>query len=159
MTLPPLVARCALAAGILLASLTTLARADDEAAESVRRAVMGHEAFIVRCVDDTIDATLKRAYRNSQDRQRKRIRDQVRDFCETYYTGVNVCVPGGADEAIAKLEQTKKEIEAMLADPLTRADRYDAISSLGNGLDRELTALRDLAEGRSGYCGARSGEE
>lgn len=155
MAIPSTTIRCALAAAawILLVSLTAPARADDAGAKSIRQAVMGHEAFILRCVEDQIDASsLRRAYERSQGWERDRIVAAARDLCESYYRGVNVCAAGGTDEAVKRLGQTKGEIEAALSDPLTRADNYEAILKLDKDVDRELTALRDLAEGRTDYC-------
>lgn len=151
----------ALAAGAIavLLSLVTSTQADDT--DDVRRAVMGHEAFIQRCIEGMIGDLADAANFDPAtltDRDMKFVKEQARKGCEAHYREVNVCMPGGTAKAINKIDRVMAKLEKILSDPLTRAQEYKSSQVVKIGLERELAALRDLMNGSTDYCDMESGE-
>ncbi len=139
-------------AGIALVLMGASAQADDAA--DVRKAVMGHEAFLQRCVDEQIVAAAAEAGVDAAviEEVGELGRQQVRRLCENYYKQVNVCMPGGTANAIDRMQKIIHELNKKLTDPLTRAQDYDLYGRMKRNSERELVALHDMAEGRTNYC-------
>ena len=145
--------------GAVAILLGTSAQADE--AEDVRRAVMGHEAFIQRCVQDHIDGLEEETGVDSatlSDRAMEVARGSARNVCEGFYKELNVCVQGGAARGILRTREIVAKIEKVLTDPLTRAQDYETYHRLKKTSERELAALHDLKDGRTDYCGTGSDE-
>ncbi|MDE0712508.1 MAG: hypothetical protein OXH60_10295 [Rhodospirillales bacterium] len=143
----------------VLLGLVTSAQADD--ADDVRRAVMGHEAFIQRCVQDHIDGLEEETGVDSatlSDRAMEVARGSARNVCEGFYKELNVCVAGGAARGILRTREIAAKIEKVLTDPLTRAQDYETYHRLKKTSERELAALHDLKDGRTDYCDTGSDE-
>ena len=146
-------------AGAVTILLVTTAQADDT--DDVRRAVMGHEAFIQRCMQDTVDALARGRSINPATMPknvRKQMLEGTRTVCESFYQQVNVCMPGGVVDGIVRVETVMVELDKVLTDPLTRAQTYDKFHLLKKAGERELVALHDMKEGRTDYCDMESNE-
>ena len=150
-----------LAAGAIaiLLGLGTSAQADE--ADDVRKVVMGHEAFIQRCVQDHIDSLAEETGvdpTSLSDRAMELARGNARKVCENFYRQLNVCVAGGAARGILRTREIMAKIEKVLTDPLTRAQDYETYRRLEKTSERELAALHDLNDGRTNYCDTGSDE-
>ena len=148
-----------MAAGVITILFGTGAQADD--ADDVRRAVMGHEAFIQRCIQDHIDSLEEETGVDPatfSDSDMERARNGARQVCENFYRQMNVCVTGEAARGILRTRKILAEVEKKLTDPLTRAQDYETYRRLKNTSERELVALDDLLKGRTDYCDTGSDE-
>ena len=137
----------------ILLGLGASAQADDT--DDVRRAVMGHEAFIQRCVQGLVGDLADRANfdpASLSDKEMKFVELQARKGCDAYYQEINICMPGGATKAINKIDRIMTKLEKILSDPLTRAQEYSNSQTIKVTLGRELAALNDLLEGNADYC-------
>ena len=155
---------------LILASLTVAAPAswgadepdqDEQRIEEVRRLVQGHEAFIQRCIADTIRNTREALGVDSAPASRRFLeaaKEAGRSLCDMYYEGVSVCADGGPALAIERLEEHVAEADSILSDPLTRANEFRNAALTRDGLRNEISALRDLMEGRPNYCNRLKGE-
>ncbi len=156
MAIPSLAARFGLATAVLLLA-SIPARADERlGVEDVRRAVMGHEAFIQRCVEDLFRVALDQLGEGeaaiSVMMEDEEMLEMGRVSCDAYYKDINVCVEGGAASAINKLESHAQELDEQLADPSTRLKEYRNTESTRKSIEFELIALRALREGQADYC-------
>ncbi len=122
---------------------------------------MGHEKFVVRCLNDLVGmymATLKERTAGMSPTEFARYTlddiDRKRAMRDGYYEGVNVCLEGGATSALDKMQTDIADIEKGLSDPLTRADDYELLVRAKERLTMEVTALEALVADLSTYCGA-----
>ena len=85
-------------AATILLGLGVDAQADE--ADDVRRAVMGHEAFIQRCIQDHIDSLEEETGIDPDtmpDATMQLAQGNARKVCENFYKQLNVCGwPGGS---------------------------------------------------------------
>jgi hypothetical protein len=124
-------------AGIAIALMVGTGASADE----VLKAVLGHEAFFQRCVDDQIAIIADNAGVPISRIPADLMNDVVtkgKERCDIYYRGINVCM----EESLAYAIRT---MEKMIDDTNTS-------STLKGDFIRELAALNDLAEGRVDYC-------
>ena len=75
------------------------------------------------------------------------VRNIIRRFCDDMYEEVNVCVEGGALEAIESFNETLATVNDKLFDPLTRASEFKALEGIKLRHEVETEALRDLIAG------------
>ena len=143
-------------AGIALVLMGASASANE--ADDVRKAVMGHEAFLQRCMQETVQAGAENAGATVTDELTKQAERHVRKLCENYYKDINVCMPDGTTKAAEWLGKVIAGLDKILLDPLTRASDYDLYQSMKEGAERELMALQDMTEGRTNYCDAGQNE-
>ena len=143
-----------------VAAMATGALAYADEFESVQKAVMGHEAFIVRCVDDkmaSVDPEMfARDLANKSESEKEdymvEVRGIFRQVCDEMYDGFNVCMTDGATSAIAEHQSFIAIIDDDLLNPTTRAENYKALLTIKSDYEREITALDDLRSGKTEYC-------
>ena len=139
--------------GMVLFIVSAGAHADE--ADEVRRAVMGHEAFVERCIEERVIVTaglLDVDLESMSDSDMNMARKSGRRICEAYYEGINVCMPDGPAKAKAVVANVIEAVSGLLNDPLTRADDYESYSRLKDTAVSESLALDDLIAGRTSYC-------
>ena len=126
-----------------------------QSTDDVRKAIMGHEAFMQRCVADGWEATVAQMKEEGEipsDGLKDEFMRVGRELCDMNYDGINVCMAGGASKAIAALSNRNARVSKLLRDPLTRADQYSAYQNIQKIYERELAALEALQAGQSSYC-------
>ena len=135
---------------------------DASANEDVRRAIAGHEKFVVRCLNDLVgmymDTLKERTAGMSASEFAQYTLDDIdrkRAICDEYYEGVNVCVEGGAKTALESMQKDIADVQDGLSDPLTRADDYELLLRATERLDMEVVALEALIANPSTYCGVK----
>ncbi|MYA59459.1 MAG: hypothetical protein F4X40_02720 [Chloroflexi bacterium] len=137
-------------AGIATVMIGTTVYADEFS--ETRRAVEGHEQFILRCQNQKLgvwnDTKMKEEIEGMGPRQ---FSDHVlktiktfRGFCEGYYEGVNVCTDGGPSLAMDKLQGLLLEVENKLRDPLTPASDYEIYLNIREDYKTEIQAIQDI---------------
>lgn len=121
----------------------------------VGKAIMGHEAFMHRCVVEGVERNVAIAIGKGEVLTEDDIAEygvSLRKLCDVAYEGVNVCMEGGAAKADARISQFNALIAKKLSDPLTRASDYRAFLSLKEFHDWELAALQELMAGETNHC-------
>ena len=134
-------------AGIALILIGASANADE--ADEVRKAIMGHEAFMQRCGEDVQQIVIEESEEFDAN---KSYEPFGRMLCEPYYEKSNVCVEGGTVKVVEKLKRMMARANEKLTDPLTPADEYTAVIVATRTIENELAALDDLVSGRTNYC-------
>ena len=125
--------------------------------DDVGRAIMGHDAFMQRCVDDALEISVAAVIAAGEiptDEFKELFASRQREICDTTYDGTNVCMEGGASKAIEHFSKYNAIVAKKLRDPLTRADDYKAYLGIKEFYDRETAALQELMAGESGLCDA-----
>lgn len=121
----------------------------------VGKAIMGHDAFMQRCVDDALAisvAIVTEAGEVATDDFKELFSSRQREICDTTYDGTNVCIEGGAAKAMEYLSTYNETISKKLSDPLTRASEYKTYLHIKDYNDREIAALQKLMAGESSHC-------
>lgn len=123
--------------------------------DDVGKAIMGHEAFIQRCVDEAMERNVATAIEMGEiptEDGKAELEAALRKLCDAAYEGVNVCMEGGASRAGEKFSQMNALVAKKLRDPLTRADDYRSYLTFKEFYDRETEALQELMAGESSHC-------
>ncbi|MDE0534337.1 MAG: hypothetical protein OXI01_23235 [Albidovulum sp.] len=136
-------------------AFATLVHAESTELDDVRKAVLGHEAFMQRCVTDRWDDTvlvMQAAGEEISEAFEEEFFKVQRTICDNTYDGINVCTTDGALKAISQITRNTNRIAKFLRDPLTRASDYKVYLSLKELYAREIAELSELQAGQSSFC-------